>query len=261
MPEGRRTDDRPRVNSKLLMCAVAALGVVAMTSPLLAAPGPVLATAADTRAFDVIAQAKAAMGGDAWDQLKGWHEVGVHNGARYEAWLDPQHYGMATRETGPGGEIAHGFDGRTTWRRGPDGVVVSDDSADAVSSAEQSDYLRLCGYFYPSRFKADLAYAGAKDEAGRTFDVVHVTPAGPGADVWFDRETHLPSRIVIQEGADTVTIRFTDYRVVGGVLAPFHTMVSDGDPTQDDDARITGLDFDAVDRALFAPPAGGGTAK
>jgi hypothetical protein len=234
------------------------LSLASLTSPIRAAPA---ASGPDPKALDVISQAKAAMGGDAWDKLKGWHEVGVHNGARYEAWLDPQQYGMATRETGPDGVTAHGFDGRVTWRRGADGAVARDDSADAVAAAEQSDYLRLSGYFYPSRFKADLAYVGAKDEAGRTYDVVHVTPAGAGADIWFDQETHLPSRAVIQEGAATVTIRFTDYRVIDGVLAPFHTMVSDGDPTHDDDARVTVLDFGAVDRAAFAPPAGDAPAK
>ncbi|HTX48614.1 MAG TPA: hypothetical protein VME40_04400 [Caulobacteraceae bacterium] len=240
----------------LLRNAAVALGLALSAASAAATPAP--DPAADAKALDVIAQAKAAMGGAAWDELKGWHEVGVHNGARYETWLDPRQYGMATRESGPGGMSAHGFDGRVAWQTGADGVVASDDSAEAVAAAEQSDYLRLNGYFLPDRFKAAIAYVGATDEAGRTYDVVHVTPAGSGADVWFDQETHLPSRIVIHEGASTLTIRYADYRVVGGVLAPFHTMVSDGDPTHDDDARITVLDFGATDRGLFAPsgPAG-----
>jgi hypothetical protein len=245
---------------KAAAAAIVSLSLVVLASPVCAEPASA-APAPDAKALDVIAQAKAAMGGDAWDKLKGWHEVGVHNGARYETWLDPQQYGMATRETGPGGTTAHGFDGRVTWRRGADSAVASDDSADAVAAAEQSDYLRLNAYFYPGRFKADLAYVGARDEAGRTYDIIHVTPAGQGADLWFDQQTHLPSRVVIQEGAAAVTIRFTDYRAVDGVLAPFHTMVGDGDPTHDDDARITALDFGATDRAVFAPPAGGAPAN
>ena len=246
------------MSPKLLLAAAVGLAsaLLATFASAAAKPGPPVAAGPDAKARDVIAQAKAAMGGDAWDKLPGWHEVGVHNGARYETWLDPQRYGMATRETGPGGVRAHGFDGRVAWRMAADGIA-RDDSAEAVAAAEQSDYFRLNGYFLPGRFKADIAYIGPKDEAGRTYDVVHVTPSGTGADVWFDQETHLPSRVVIQEGAATVTIRFTDYRVVDGVLAPFHTMVSDGDPTHDDDARITGLDFGAVDRAAFAPPASG----
>jgi len=251
-------------SNSLLAITALALASALLATRAGAAPKPVPAPAAagqDAKALDVIARAKAAMGGDAWDKLAGWHEVGVHNGARYETWLDTQQYGMATRETGPAGATAHGFDGRVAWGAGADGAVTRDNSAEAVAAAEQSDYLRLNGYFFPGRFKADLAYVGAKDEAGRTYDVVQVTPSGTGADVWFDQQTHLPSRVVIQEGPATVTIRFTDYRVVDGVLAPFHTMVSDGDPTHDDDARITVLDFGAVDRSAFAPPAGGGSAN
>lgn len=235
----------------------ASLGAATVAACLLtaaAAPTPP-APSGDAKALGVIAQAKAAMGADAWERLQGWHEVGVHNGGRYESWLDPRQYGMASRDSRGTSVTAHGFDGQVTWRQGADGVVVIDNSAEAIAAAKQSDYLRLNGYFIPGRFKADASYAGSKDEAGRSYDIVHVTPAGDGADVWFDSQTHLPWRAVIRDGATTITIRFADYRLVDGVLAPFHTMISDGDPAHDDDARVTSLDFGPADRSLFAPPA------
>src|SRR5580704_15278236 len=84
-----------------------------------------VSAAPDPRAQAVLAAAKAASGGAAWDQMPGWHEVGIHNGARYETWLDPYRYGMTTQETRDGKTSDHRFNGQTIWRRNMAGEVTA----------------------------------------------------------------------------------------------------------------------------------------
>ena len=234
--------------------AMAVVVTLAMSSAAFAAPAH---PAVDPKAQAVIDAAKAAAGGAVWDKMAGWHEIGVHNGARYETWLDPHAWGMTTLESREGVSSAKGFDGKTTWFKAKDGTVTVDASDAAIADSKQSDYFSIDGYFEPARFPADVTYVGEQQEAGRTYDVLHFTPAGQGADIWFDRETHLPARGVIKDGDATIVIRLSDYQVVDGAAVPFHIQVSNGDPTHDDDGRITSLDFGAAPRSVFQAPAQG----
>jgi hypothetical protein len=212
--------------------------------------------APDSRAQAVLAAAKAASGGAAWDQMPGWHEVGIHNGARYETWLDPYRYGMTTQEARDGKTSDHRFNGHTIWFRNMAGVVTAVDTPAAVADAKDSAYFSVSAYFFPNRFPADISYAGERQQGGVTYDVLHIVPAGVGADLWFDRATHLPGLAVIHQGSTTLTVTLSDYRDADGIKVPWHVHVSDGDPKDDDDGHITSLDFPPVDRAVFAAPAG-----
>jgi hypothetical protein len=205
----------------------------------------------DAKAMAVIAAAKAATGGAAWDAIPGWHETGSHGGVAYEAWLDLRTWGMASQDSRGGLTQEERFDGQVVWVKSFDGHAGADQSAAALAAARQSDYLSARGYFFPDRFGAQFAYQSVQTVAKKAYDVVRVTPDGAGpVDLWFDQTTHLLAKEVIQGDAPQ-TILLDDYRKVGGIMAPYHLTVGA------EEGHVGGVAFEPVDRARFSAPPGG----
>jgi len=221
----------------------------AMLAALLLA-GPATAHADDARARTVLAAAKAASGGAAWDRLQGSYEKGAHGGAPYETWLDFRSYGMRVENA----RGVQGFNGVVSWRRGSDGKVVETREAGALKEAVTTAFVSNNGFFFPDRFPAratSLASAGAS--AG--FDVVEVEPQGGRAfELWFDRKTHLLSRIVDRQGPQPVTVSLSDYRRLGEVLVAFRGTVTGPDGAVLDEGRVDAAEHRPVPRATFDPP-------
>jgi hypothetical protein len=217
--------------------------------------GETQATDSDSTADKILTEAKLASGGSAWDRIQGWHETGLHNGARYDTWLNPIRYGMAYRQTRDDKTSWSGFDGVAAWARGPDGVVHINRDANSISSAKQTAYLSINGFFFRNRFPATAVFVGERVVSGRRVDVLDITPKGcKPLEFWFDRETHLMVGAVDRSGTTAIVATGSDYHRVGGLMVPFHISVSDGNPQHHQEAQLSSVDFSPTDLSTFAPP-------
>ena len=162
------------VASFAFRAALLALSIVALPSavPGDAAPDPLA----------LLARAKEAAGGEAWNRVRTLHmtirmEVGGLKG-RAESWTDLRAGRFADRyELGPASG-ANGFDGRAAWEQDASGQVRSRDSADEREETVNEAYRRSYAYWFPERREATLDYAGEKSEDGRRFHVVRIVPKG-----------------------------------------------------------------------------------
>ena len=213
------------------------------------------AGAAPDQGEAVIAAAKAASGGSAWDRLAGWDETGTHGGAAYETKLDPHGYGMVSTTVRNGASMSGGYNGVVAWNTDPDGKTeVSRDAAE-IADARQSAYESVYAFFLRDRFPAQVSYLGERRADGGDFDVVHIQPEGSKPiDVWVDRTTHLIDRIVDNSGPAPLTVRMSDFRTVDGVKIPFHQVMSAGDPASDQTLDVTSIKTAPIPRAAFDPP-------
>ena len=220
---------------------------------LLAAAGPAPAQAPSAEA--VVAAAKAAMGGSAWDRIEGCHEQGTHgDGAiAYQTWFRLTGYGM--RVDGRRGDSvrSNGFNGHVSWRAA-DGAApqVSTDEAQ-LREAVTTAFVSSNGFFFPDRFPAAMRYLREAEHDGRRFDVVEIVPErGRALEYWFDRGDHYLRRVV--DPRDAVTVEAGDYRRVGDLAVAFSLVVSAPDGTVQDRGALTSLVCGPTDAGLFDPP-------
>ena len=233
------------------MKALYRYGVASLS--LLAVAGAVRAEAPSAEA--VVAAAKTAMGGDAWDRIEGCHEQGTHgDGAiAYHTWFRLTGYGM--RVDGRRGESvrSNGFNGHLSWRAA-DGAPpqVSTDEAQ-LREAVTTAFVSSNGFFFPERFPAAMRYLREADHNGRRFDVVEIVPdRGRALEYWFDRADHYLRRVV--DPRDGVTVEAGDYRRVGALAVAFSLVVSGPDGAVQDRGALTSLTCGPTDAALFDPP-------
>ena len=115
----------------------------------------------------------------------------------------------------------NGYDGSSVWNRDPFGVVWDDGSSDARYGAVQAAYVGSYALWKPGYGGANVTLGAAQTLAGKSYDVLHVTPPdGLPFDFWFDATTHLPFRTVVPIGLITTTTTFTDYRAFSGLQIP-----------------------------------------
>ena len=205
----------------------------------------------------VIDRARAASGGSGWNRLHGLHETGLEGGARYEAWFDPLRYGARTEIETPAGKQAYGYNGQGEWHIAPGGATSGSLDRAALAKARSDAFFGAYAWFYPSRFDVRSSYLGARQSQGRPFEVLRIHPlGGQPRDLWFDRHTGLPGRMIEAGGARPVTVEYSDYRKVGPVLVPFRTITYGGDLPRPRERRRETLDFRSADRGIFSlPPA------
>lgn len=230
--------------------AVLALGAVG------AAPPP-----AEGGADAVLARAKAASGGAAWDAVRSRRVRGrLHTGGldgtveSIEDVLSGRYVDRA--ELGPA-KMAEGFDGRTAWSADASGQARPEEAAEARAAAADEAYRRALAFWYPARWPAEVTALGRREEGARRFDVLRITPRGGRPfDLWVDGETGLFDRVVEAGGAETQTTYFTDYREVHGVKVPFQVRTTNGETRYDTVVSVESIAFDQpADAAAFAMPA------
>jgi hypothetical protein len=209
-------------------------------------------------AASLVAAAKRASGGEAWDRIGALHERGALRASglagHYEKWIDFRGEREASRyDLGPS-TGAEGWDGRRKWSVDSSGDMRSETSSQSVAGALQDAYRDAYGFFFAGRRKASLSYAGTRTADGRAFDAVKVSPAGAEPfELWLDRKTHLISREVQIGGDQPQTFLFSDWRCVSGVLLPFRTVArTDGNPKFDQLSEVASI-------AASAAPAPGGS--
>jgi hypothetical protein len=217
---------------------------------------PMLAAAAGHDPASILRQAKAAAGGAAWDAKTGSYEEGVHGAVRYKTWLDYRTYRMRSESEHDGVRSTVGFNGKISWRVGPDGKVTVKDDPDTLREAITTAYASNAGYFWPDRFPATFRYVREARAGGRTFDVIEVAPKGGRAfEVWFDRRTHLLGRIVDQKGTPPVWVEIKPPRRVGDVTVSMGGVIHSFDGAFSEDMRVASVEYRDVPDSTFDPPA------
>lgn len=225
---------------------------------LLALAGLAAATAAQAQHYSpaasgVLMRARAASGGEHWNGLRGWHEVGTVGGGAYERWIDPVRYGDRVELTEAAGKRVRGFNGTAEWTIAPTGEVTGRADRATVARARTEAFFAAAGYFFPSRFAADGELVGGRQAGGRSFDVVRVHPMGGlPRELWFDRRTRLLARIVDRNGAQPSIVELSDYRRSGPVMAPHRMVVDADDPARRLEVVLQKVTIEAPDRALFS---------
>jgi hypothetical protein len=195
---------------------------------VVAAPAPL------PSAQEVLARAKAAAGGAAWDRVtyvssRAWLVTGKLKGEleELECVVDGRNVSRYDMGSLRG---ANGYDGRTGWSQDATGDV----RREPVEKPATQNYWLMRAYWYPARCPAETRHLGVREQH---FHVLAITPEGASKpfEVWVDGRTWLIDRVVVSERGRSEVTFFRDYREVGGVKLPFRTESPKGGP--DHDAR------------------------
>lgn len=193
---------------------------------------PVAAMAATPTPAQILARAKAASGGEAWNRvhtirMAGTGEYGGLSGPVSE--LDDLETGRAASHHELGGmKGAQGFDGKIGWSQDAGGEVATNDSPAAKKGDITGAYQTARGWWFPKRWPADIVAAGTRTDGGVAYRVLKITPRGGGPfELWIDARTHLIARLVQVVGAEGFrqTTYFSDYRKVDGIKLPFRERI------------------------------------
>src|SRR5262245_21127637 len=163
----------------------------------------------------LLAAAKQASGGAAWDALRSQHSTVTLAAANLEGtaerWSDIETGRSVLRYSiGPIAGAA-GFDGKTVWTQdGVDPAKVETGPA-ALELAANAAYRDRLAFWYPDRARARIEYKDRAEADGRKYDVVTITPEGGRAfEFWIDADTKLIERLVEREAETTRTEIYSD---------------------------------------------------
>ena len=129
---------------------------------------------------------------------------------------------------------ASGWTGSVAWNQDYSGLVTVDGGIPGREQAIDQAYLATLGYLKPGAGGAIVVYAGSRNDGGRNYDVLAVTPAsGSEIDLWVDAQTHLITRETTSFGNVSATTLLSNYRRVDGLTYPFltSTTTSQGNAT------------------------------
>lgn len=213
---------------------------------------------------DVLAAAKAASGGAAWDTLSSQHSKvavfarGVNGQA--ERWSDiTTGRSYVAYSIGPVSGAA-GFDGTVAWTQDAAGRSQVETNDVARELAVNAAYRDRLAFWYPERGGARIHYKERTSADGAEFDVIRITPdGGRPFELWVNTQTRLIERLVEREAAATRTETYMDIRDVAGVKIPFRVRASRGDPRSDEVVVVDTMEFNrplaGVPFAQPPPPA------
>lgn len=232
-------------------------------APAARSPAPPARSHAPAAAPDpiaLLAAAKAASGGAAWDAMKSQHsevKLGAANleGA-VERWSDVTSGQSVLRYSIGPLTGAAGFDGKVVWTQdGIDPPKVETAPA-ALELAANAAYRDRLAFWYQDRAPARIVYKERANVEGHTFDVVSITPnGGRPFEFWINPETKLIERLVEREADVTRTEIYTDRRDVQGVKIPFHVRTTRGVPKFDEVVLVQKITFnEPVAGIAFGPP-------
>jgi len=191
---------------------------------------PVASSAADPRR--VLAEARFASGGAAWDRVRSLrirYDARANGRAGTVDDLEDVETGrFVTREVFPPRTSADGFDGVSVWTQGLSGVSYVLGDEDARLGAVDNSYRVERGWWFRDRTPATLEDAGEQRDAAGVFDRIRITPEGGRPfTLWINQKTHLIDRYVERAAERLETTRFANYRRVDGVLLPFVVRIDD----------------------------------
>lgn len=239
------------------LVAVLALSSIACASATHAQPKP----AAKPDPVAVLAAAKNASGGAAWDALRTQRSevklLAASLEGSVERWSDIASGRSVMRyRIGPISG-ATGNDGKQVWTQEESEEPKIETAAVALELAANAAYRDRLAFWYPDRARARIEYKDRAEANGRRYDVVTIVPEGGRPfEFWVDVETRLIGRLVEREADVTRTEVYSDRREVQGVLIPFHVRTSRGDPKFDEVVEVQKLVFnESLAKVAFGPPA------
>jgi hypothetical protein len=236
--------------------------VVSALLMLLAGSAPAQ-NAADARPDpnQVLAEAKAASGGAAWDAMRTQHSnvriatAGFSGVA--ERWSDIVSGRSSIRYSVGPLEGAAGYDGAAPWSQDASGQAHAETAETARELAVNAAYRDKLAFWFPQRAAALISYKERVSADGADFDVIRITPEGGRPfELWVNIETRLFERLVEREAQATRTEYYMDMREVQGVKVPFRVRATRGDPRADELVVVENLVYNApLDGVSFALPA------
>ncbi|MFO1324693.1 MAG: retropepsin-like aspartic protease [Burkholderiales bacterium] len=209
----------------------------------------------------LLADAKKASGGPAWDGLRSQHSQVRLAAAGLE--------GVAERisDVTTGQSVIHyeigpvvgaaGYDGKVAWTQdGYDSAKIETDKA-AIELAVNAAYRDQLAFWYPDRARARIEYKERAEAEGRKYDVVTIAPdGGRPFEFWIGVETKLIERLVEKEARLTRIEHYSDRRDVDGVKIPFMVKTTRGDPKLDEIVVVRKIVFnEPLTTVAFGPPA------
>jgi hypothetical protein len=226
---------------------------------------------ADAKADAVLASARKASGGAAWDALT---SLGVEAEADSNA-MGKFNYRIKVAIATSPREVAHiqagnmtaawGWDGEHGWDMDPSGAVQTMQKPSDIAERRTAVYGDAYGYFFLDRIKAERSYVGRRQYEGKSFDVVRITPEGGAAiELWVNAKTHWVERQVGTSGDPVQTQTFADFRQVGGVTVPFSIRSFDKATGKQLDAtmvKTVKANIDVSDSEFAAPAAKAAAAR
>jgi predicted aspartyl protease len=211
-------------------------------------------------AGEVLDANKAATGGSAWDSKTALKLQYAYSGQGMTGtvtsladlkggrWRDDIAIGPAT--------LANGYDGQHAWAKDQSGTITIQDGGEQRALAVNDGYRRANLWWQPDRNGAKVVSDGEKTDGGATYDVLTVTPRdGKNFDAWFDAKTHLLSRVIEQQGPQTITSTTSDYRAVDGVELAYDDHITNGEVKYDQEVKLVTATFLPMqpDSAFAAP--------
>jgi len=210
---------------------------------------------------EILARAKAASGGGAWDAVAAVRiQARIHTGGLdgvVETLQDARSGRYVSRyELGPA-RGADGFDGSQPWSQDDSGQVRVEEGGDAREGAADEAYRTALAYWYPDRWPATVEAAPDRDEGGRSFHVLRITPKGGRPfELWIDAATFLVDRTVEKTALETRTVFVSDYREVNGLKVPFASKQSNGEAKYDQLLTVAAAEVNpTITEGAFTKPA------
>jgi hypothetical protein len=242
-----------------VLVGLALAAMLALCSPYAVAQN---AASARPDPVAILAAAKAASGGSAWDALRTQHSnvtistAGVRGTA--ERWSDiSTGRSYIKYSIGPVSGAA-GYDGKTAWSQDGSGQSRAETSDAARELAVNAAYRDKLAFWYPDRGPAQIAFMDRVTEDGAQFDVIRILPEGGRPfQFWINSDTHLIERLVEREAQVTRTEYLMDLHEVEGVKIPYRVRATRGDPREDEVVTVDKLDYNwPLSGVVFAQPVG-----
>jgi hypothetical protein len=218
------------------------------------------AAAAPQCAQEILAKAKQAAGGDGWDAIRTTYSTGKLTTSGLTGQAESREDNLTGRYVekytlGPSSG-AEGFDGKMVWSQDSSGEPRAEGAENARQAAADEAYRNAMAYWFPQRWAAQIECLGRKEEQGKPFDVLRITPQGGRPfDLWVDATTHLIDHTVEKGDIETRTTYLSDYRTVHGVKVPFAVRSTNGEQQYDQYFTLEKIEFNvSVQDAQFRMP-------
>jgi hypothetical protein len=232
-----------------------------MAAALLLPPPRATAQDAD-KVTSILTAMRQASGGDHWEEIRSLHTVmsmsAGGQAVRAESWEDVVTGRYMDRYVRSNFTSQDGYDGVTSWRQSRSGIAYTLGDVDSALVTADEAFRVSRGWWFPERHPATIRFAGIRNENGRSFEVLDITPEGGRMfEAWIDQATHLLARTDEQQAEERVVTTYSDYRLKHGVVLPFTIRSSDGgDPAFDDVATVQSIEMnpDTNDALYSVPP-------